>query len=47
MQMKGKSKFEIPQKKDLRQEIYDAKKEIVPSKYSNLWVSMSFCLNAK
>ena len=29
MQMKGKSKFEIPQKKDLRQEIYDAKKEIV------------------
>ena len=31
MQMKGKSKFEIPQKKDLRQEIYDAKKEIISS----------------
>ena len=29
--MKGKSKFEIPQKKYLRQEIYDAKKEIVSS----------------
>ena len=31
MQMKGKSKFEIHQEKSLKQEIHDAKKEIVSS----------------
>ena len=31
MQMNGKFKFEIPQEKNLKQEIHDAKKEIVSS----------------